>query len=264
MELKNQKITRQLQADVQQQNSQVVFSFASEVPYLRTDQFGSYYQILKCDPQYCDTSRLNDGACQLLLDHDWQRSIGVCKKYWFANGKLYASIKFSRSQFAQGIKRDVLDQIRRNVSIGYIVRDYKVVEPIDGIKTIEITDWQPYQLTICSVPADYAVGYKRSLDESNTEEKEQKGVQMDAQTDKITSDTELASKELEVEETDGVREDQDTVVEDLETKSEEATKVEEETKEEICPDCNKPVGECECKACGEEEKKDCGGEMKPE
>lgn len=118
MELKNQKVTRQFTAEIDNENNQVVMSFASETPYLRHSQIGQYYEILKCQPQYVDTSRLEDGACQLLLDHDWQRSIGVCKKHWFANKKLYASIKFSRSNFAQGIKRDVLDQIRRNVSIG--------------------------------------------------------------------------------------------------------------------------------------------------
>lgn len=272
MDLKNQKVTRQLQADVEQQNSQVVFSFASEVPYLRQSELGEYYQILKCQPQYVDTSRLEDGACQLLLDHDWQRSIGVCKRYWFANQKLYASIKFSRSNFAQGIKRDVLDQIRRNVSIGYIVNDYKVVEPIDGIKTIEVTDWQPYQLTICSVPADPTVGYQRSLDEDTVEAKEQKGTQMKDAKNNQTTATELAEQttvEREVKETNVDLENKDLAVENGEAKSVEDTEVAEETKEkeakEVCPECGKEPCECEQKSTEEadKEKKSCG-EGKPE
>lgn len=276
---KNIKVTRQLQADVQQQNSQVVFSFASEVPYLRHDQFGSYYEILKCEPQYVDTSRLEDGACQLLLDHDWQRSIGVCKRYWFANKKLYASIKFSRSQFAQGIKRDVLDQIRRNVSIGYIVNDYKVVEAIDGIKTIEVTDWQPYQLTICSVPADPTVGFQRSLADTTNEELDRKDTQMkNAKTNK-TDSAELARQTEQVVETkttDVELENKDLAGEVVETKSEEPPKEAEEDKEkqlenedqqkEVCPKCGKEPCQCVEKSEGEEdtEEKNCGGEMKPE
>ena len=82
-----------------------------------------------------------------------------------ANKKLYASCAFSKSNFAQGIKRDVLDLIRRNVSLGYIVKDYKVVNPIDGIKTIEVTDWEPYEFSIVSVPADVNAGYLRSLED---------------------------------------------------------------------------------------------------
>lgn len=271
MDLKNKKITRQLQADVEQQNSQVVFSFASEVPYLRQSELGEYYQILKCQPQYVDTSRLEDGACQLLLDHDWQRSIGVCKRYWFANQKLYASIKFSRSNFAQGIKRDVLDEVRRNVSIGYIVNDYKVVEPIDGIKTIEVTDWQPYQLTICSVPADPTVGYQRSLDNSTVEAKEQKGTQMKDAKNNQTTATELAEQttvEREVKETNVELENKDLAGETVETKSVEDNEVAEETEKEtkeVCPKCGKEP--CECEKSTEEadnEEKNCGEEPKQE
>lgn len=261
-------------ADVQQQNSQVVFSFASEVPYLRQSDVGDYYEILKCQPQYVDTSRLEDGACQLLLDHDWQRSIGVCKKYWFADKKLYASIKFSRSNFAQGIKRDVLDEIRKNVSIGYIVKDYKVVEAIDGIKTIEVTDWQPYQLTICSVPADPTVGFQRSL-EDTTNEAEGKETQMKNAKNNKTDSTELAEQrklEVEEKETNVELENKDLAGEDLESKSEETTEVEEKAREvekeeqqkELCPECGKPAEQCQCeKACGDKEQKACG-EEKPE
>ena len=269
MDLKNQKVTRQLKADVQQQNSQVVFSFASEVPYLRTDQFGSYYQILKCQPQYVDTSRLEDGACQLLLDHDWQRSIGVCKKYWFADKKLYASIKFSRSNFAQGIKRDVLDEIRKNVSIGYIVKDYEVVDSIDGIKTIEVTDWQPYELTICSVPADPTVGFQRSLDEATEDAKEGKETQMkNAKNNKDASTELVGQKKLEVEEkeTDVELENKDLARETVEKTDEVAKETEEETKAEVCPKCGKAPCQCVEKECDgtKPEEKECGQEPKQE
>lgn len=273
MKIKNQKVTRQLQADIDQQNSQVVFSFATETPYLRSTQLGQYYQILKCQPQYVNTSRLDDDACQLLLDHNWQRTVGVCKKYWFANKKLYASCKFSKSQFAQGIKRDVLDLIRRNVSLGYIVKDYKVVDPIDGIKTIEVTNWEPYQFSIVSVPADINAGYLRSLDNS-IEEKEQKGIQMDAQNNKDVS-TELATETtIETKEADVDLEDKNLDGEDLEGTSEEATEVEkekekqleqEDQQKEVCPECGKDPCQCEKSCDGEKpEEKECGEAPKQE
>ena len=268
MDLKNQKITRQLQADVQQENSQVVFSFASEVPYLRQSEVGQYYEILKCQPQYVDTSRLEDGACQLLLDHDWQRSIGVCKKYWFADKKLYASIKFSRSNFAQGIKRDVLDQIRKNVSIGYIVKDYQVVDAIDGIKTIEVTDWQPYELTICSVPADPTVGFQRSLDDSTEDTNEGKETQMkNAKNNKTDSTGSIEQDKLEVEktETNSELENKDLAGETVEKTDETAKETEEETKAEVCPECGKEPCQCEKSCDGEKpEEKECGQEPKQE
>ena len=267
MKIKNQKVTRQLQADVQQQNSQIVFSFATQTPYLRQSEAGSYYEILKCQPQYVDDSRLKDDGCQLLLDHNWERTVGVIKNYWFENGKLYASCKFSKSQFAQGIKRDVLDLIRRNVSIGYIVKDYKVVDAIDGIKTVEVTNWEPYEVSIVSVPADINAGYLRSLDD-NTIEGDGKEPQMkNAKNNKVDS-TELAEQAVvEEKKTDVDLENKDLAGEDLESKSKEATEVEEETKEkELCPECNKPLDQCECeKDCGgDKEKKECSGEVEPE
>ena len=273
MNIKDQKVTRQLQADVQQQNSQVVFSFATQTPYLRQSEVGQYYEILKCQPQYVDDSRLKDDGCQLLLDHNWERTVGVLKKYWFANGKLYASCKFSKSQFAQGIKRDVLDMIRRNVSIGYIVKDYQVVDSIDGIKTIEVTNWEPYEVSIVSVPADINAGYLRSLEKNTEEAEEGKDTQMKNAKNNKTDSTELVEQtELERKETDVDLENKDLAGEDLESKSEETTEVEEEVEKEkqleqkeICPECNKPLDQCQCeKACdGDKEEKACG-EEKPE
>ena len=242
------------------ENKELVFSVADEAPYLRHDQtFGDYYEVLEISEQAIDTTRLMKNM-PFLKDHDHSAQLGAVKKFWLANGKLYVSVKFSRSRFAQSIKEDIIDLIRQNTSIGYYVNQFQRTGQIDGIPVLRAISWTPYECSSVSVPASVWVGYNRSL-----EVKEQKGQAMDAQTDKIDSASERAVETAEVEETDRNREDQTTIVEDLETKSEETTEgKEEETKEELCPECNKPVGECECKACGEEEKKDCGGEMKPE
>ena len=260
MELKTNNFKRQMETtDFQQaENKQLIFSVADEAPYLRHDEaFGDYYEVLEISEQAIDTTRLVKNM-PFLKDHDHSAQLGAVKKFWLQNGKLYVSVKFSRSKFAQSIKEDIIDLIRQNTSIGYYVNEFQRTGQIDGIPVLRAISWTPYECSSVSVPASVWVGYNRSL-----EVKEQKGQDMNAQTDKTTDDVELAEKAIEGQETDQCREDQATIVEDLETKAEETDKV-EETKEEICPDCNKPVGECECKACGEEEKKDCGGEMKPE
>ena len=245
----------------QAENKQLIFSVADQMPYLRHDEtFGDYYEVLEISEQAIDTTRLMKNM-PFLKDHDHSAQLGAVKKFWLANGKLYVSVKFSRSRFAQSIKEDIIDLIRQNTSIGYYVNQFQRTGQIDGIPVLRAISWTPYECSSVSVPASVWVGYNRSL-----EVKEQKGTQMkDAEDIKTDSAVELAEKKLEVEETDGNREDQATIVEDLETKSEEATEGKEEEKE-LCPDCNKPIDECECKekACGEEEQKDCGGEMKPE
>ena len=245
----------------QTENKELVFSVADQMPYLRHDEtFGDYYEVLEISEQAIDTTRLVKNM-PFLKDHDHSAQLGAVKRFWLQNGKLYVSVKFSRSKFAQSIKEDIIDLIRQNTSIGYYVNQFQRTGQIDGIPVLRAISWTPYECSSVSVPASVWVGYNRSL-----EVKEQKGQDMNAQTDKTDSASERAVETAKVEETDVVREDQATIVEDLETKSEETTEVEEETKEEICPDCNKPIDECECKqkACGEEEKKDCGGEMKPE
>lgn len=249
----------------QMENKELVFSVADQMPYLRHDEtFGDYYEVLEISERAIDTTRLVKNM-PFLKDHDHSAQLGAVRKFWLQNGKLYVSVKFSRSKFAQSIKQDIIDLIRQNTSIGYYVNQFQRTGQIDGIPVLRAISWTPYECSSVSVPASVWVGYNRSL-----EVKEQKGqAQMNAQTDKTDSATERAVETTKVEETDLDREDQTTIVEDLETKSEESTEVEKETVEnekekELCPNCNKPLDECECKACGEEEQKDCGGEMKPE
>ena len=266
MELKNNNFKRQMQTtDFQQaENKQLIFSVADQMPYLRhDDNYGDYYQVLQISEDAIDTTRLVKNM-PFLKDHDHSVQLGAVKKFWLTNGKLYVSVKFSRSKFAQSIKEDIIDLIRQNTSIGYYVNEFKRDGDIDGIPVLRAISWTPYECSSVSVPASVYVGYNRSI------EIQQKGAEMkNAQTDKTDTASTVDEQvgERKIEETDSCREDQATIVEDVETKSEKAEEVvEEENKEkELCPECNKPLDECECeKACGEEEQKDCGGEMKPE
>lgn len=255
MELKTNDFKRQMQTtDFQQaENKQLIFSVADQMPYLRHDDvFGDYYEVLEISEDAIDTTRLVKNM-PFLKDHDHSAQLGAVKKFWLQDKKLYVSVKFSRSRFAQSIKEDIIDLIRQNTSIGYFVDQFMRTGDIDGIPVLRAVKWTPYECSSVSVPASVFVGYNRSI------EIKQKGQDMDAQTDKIDSTSELAveTEERKVEETDGNREDQATVVEDLETKSEESTEVEEkkpeETKAEVCPECGKDPCECEKeKSCGEE------------
>lgn len=250
MNLNNNDFKRQMQTtDFQQaENKQLVFSVADETPYLRHDDvFGDYYEVLEISEEAIDTTRLVKNM-PFLKDHDHSVQLGAVKSFWLQNKKLYVSVKFSRSKFAQSIKEDIIDLIRQNTSIGYYINQFERTGQIDGIPVLRAVSWTPYECSSVSVPASVFVGYNRSI------EIKQKGQDMDAQTDKTDSNVELENKELEVEEAEGNREDQATVVEDLETKSGESTET-EETKAEVCPECGKDPCECEKeKACGEEPK----------
>lgn len=254
MELKTNNFKRQMQTtDFQQtENKELVFSVADQMPYLRHDEtFGDYYEVLEISENAIDTTRLVKNM-PFLKDHDHSAQLGAVKKFWLENGKLYVSVKFSRSRFAQSIKEDIIDLIRQNTSIGYYVNQFQRTGQIDGIPVLRAISWTPYECSSVSVPASVFVGYNRSI------EIQQKGQDMNAQTDKVTTDTEIAveTAERKIEETEQCREDQATIVEDLETKSEETVEVakeeEKDQQKDVCPQCGKDPCQCEQKSCGEQ------------
>jgi HK97 family phage major capsid protein len=134
-------------------------SFSSEFPVERW--FG--VEILDHSEGSVDLSRMN-GSAALLLNHDPDRQIGVIEKAWLKDRKMYATVRFSSGALGEEIFRDVKDGIRNLVSIGYRLTDRKkvTIEEIDGKETYRFQEWQPYEGSIVSVPADPTVGVGRN------------------------------------------------------------------------------------------------------
>lgn len=137
----------------------VPLSFASNSPVERW--FG--YEVLDISKGACDLTRLeNSGA--ILVNHDWDDQVGVCLEASIdaKTGKARCVAKFGRSQRATDIFNDIVDGIRSLVSVGYIVRKM-VLQSVEGdVETHRVTDWQPFEVSIVSVPADPSVGVGRS------------------------------------------------------------------------------------------------------
>ena len=132
-------------------------SFSSEMPVER----GGYMEVLSHEPSDVDLSRLND-AHPLLLNHDPERQIGVVETAAIAADKKgRAKVRFSKSQLGDEIWRDVKDGIRRLVSVGYRRTKELASEVRDGVESVRFA-WQPYEVSIVSVPADASVGVGRS------------------------------------------------------------------------------------------------------
>ena len=75
-----------------------------------------------------DLRRANTGAVPLLLDHQATRSdllIGTAEGARVENGKIVAEVRFSKEPAAQRYYRDVIDGIRNNLSVGYIVNQWR-------------------------------------------------------------------------------------------------------------------------------------------
>ena len=145
---------------VNQDARTVELAFSSEAPVQRW--YGT--EILSHAPEAVVMTRLNDGAA-LLLDHDWEKQIGVVETVSIdADRRGRAVVRFGKSARAEEIFQDIADGIRRHVSVGYRIIDAERTEIKDGEDTWTITKWEPFEISIVSVPADTSVGVGRSMD----------------------------------------------------------------------------------------------------
>jgi HK97 family phage major capsid protein len=104
-----------------------------------------------------------DGA-PLLLDHDPTKQIGVLEKTW-VDGSVkrgYTTARFSKNPLAQEVLQDVIDGIRKNVSVGYRVNKMVLEKQDQNADSYRATDWQPLEVSVVSIPADPTVGIGRS------------------------------------------------------------------------------------------------------
>lgn len=140
----------------------VTLAFSSETPYERS--FG--IEILDHDAKSIRLGRLLDGG-PLLLNHDDGRQIGVVESVENGSDRvLRAKVRFGKSKEADEIFNDVVDGIRRKVSVGYIIHNMILDTKEKGAETYRVIDWEPLEISIVSIPADNSVGVGRSHDES--------------------------------------------------------------------------------------------------
>ena len=211
--------------------NKLVFSCASPTPYTREYEDLIYNEVLEISDTSIDFTRLVDQRSPLLFEHDMEKQIGVVDKAWIENEKLYVAVRFSRSKFAQEILADIKDDIRRNVSIGYIVNDYQMVENENDIPTMIVKNFTIYEVSIVSAPADPFVGVNRNLKiglntmENNEENNEEVKTQEDVVVEAVDE-----TKACKVDETKEVVEEtvEETPVEEIKEEV-----VEEVVQEEI-------------------------------
>lgn len=146
-------------AAINEEARTVTLAFASEAP---VDRWWGR-EILECSASAMRQGRLATGA-NLLCDHDARDVVGVIESVELGADRIVrAVVRFGKSARAEEVWQDVRDGIRRNVSVGYIVHRAVLAEERDGLETYRVTDWEPYEISLVSVPADASVGVGRSL-----------------------------------------------------------------------------------------------------
>lgn len=152
-------------AAVNEKDRTVDLSFSSEEPYERW--FG--IEILDHAASSVRLGRLqNRGA--VLVNHRLDDQVGVVEEVSLGSDrKGRARVRFGKSSRAEEIFRDVVDGIRALTSVGYAIHEMKLEKASEGVDTYRVTDWEPYEISLVSVPADATVGVGRAAEETNLE-----------------------------------------------------------------------------------------------
>lgn len=189
---KNQKREMTLTSDVlsDTNNRTVSLAFSSENPVVRNIGGQEYNEILLHNPENISLERLQNKAA-LLFNHDFDNHIGVIESASIDSDHIgRALVRFS----SVGIGAEKYEMVREGtlskVSVGYSILDYR----IEGDNLL-VTKWEPYEISMVSVPADDQVGVGRSLEEEKDESEH------DQTSTEITGDgTEPTTEEIQVTE----------------------------------------------------------------
>lgn len=143
-------------------------SISSETPYARymadpeSGEWVKALEVLGHGPGEIDDTRMRDGL--VIQDDHYGDQIGIMDKPEVKDGKIVGTIRFGHSQKARDIEADALDGIKRNMSVGYIVNEYRRdgVDAATGLPIFRVTNWTPYEASFVNVPADTNIGVGRA------------------------------------------------------------------------------------------------------
>lgn len=161
-------------ASIDTKNRIVPVSFSSDQPVQRYWWDGEdYNEILGHAKGNADLTRLRDIGVAL-FNHDPARPIGKVLNPVIDSKTMKgtAAIRFDTDEASDVIYQKVLSGTLQGVSVGYRVTDWETVKAgefsADGLYEgpCEIArSWEPFEISIVSVPADATVGVGRSMDD---------------------------------------------------------------------------------------------------
>jgi HK97 family phage major capsid protein/HK97 family phage prohead protease len=130
------------------------FSLSSEHPVER----GFGLEVLSHKPGSIRMDRLTRGTMPLLVNHNWDDPVGMVDTGDVRDGKLTVTAHLFDTDRAKEVSR-WLEGGLRNVSVGYRIHD---AEEDRKSGEFRVTDWEPYEASLVTVPADPTVGLGRA------------------------------------------------------------------------------------------------------
>ena len=120
-------------------------------------------EVLSHEPAAVNLKRAKAGALPLLFNHDINDPIGIITGARVEKNRLMVDAKLFPTDRAHEVNT-MIDGGLRNVSLAYRVH---VIEEDVKNQTYTVTDWEPYEVSIVTVPADPTVGIGRNETEYN-------------------------------------------------------------------------------------------------
>jgi hypothetical protein len=163
------------------------FVFSSEYPVLRYDYWEdeAFYEVLSHDPSSVNTQRITAGVCPILWNHNWDLQRGIVKSVNFTDGKASCYVEYDDNEDGKDLCHLVQKGTRTGVSFMYQVHDeYTELPAKEAVALIEkyrLSDkgyypvrvsknWEIFEISHVSVPADPTVGVGKSLQRSEKDE----------------------------------------------------------------------------------------------
>lgn len=171
----------------------VLLAFSSETPVTRNIGGQEYNEILLHGTENVLLDRLNSGAA-LLFNHNMDAHIGTIEAATIDSDRVgRALVRFSSVGLGAEKYAMVQERTLQKVSVGYSILDHQ----IEGNDLI-ITQWEPYEISMVTVPADNEVGIGRAL-ETNTDDEQESSAELEETNTEQESSTEITETNAEQE-----------------------------------------------------------------
>lgn len=156
--LKLPTLTRELTPEItlraEEGVTRLTFPASSETPVERW--FGE--EVLSHEGSAVRMERIKRGAVPMLFNHDWDDPIGMIDAARIEDSRLVVDAHLFETPRAAEIAAMLRGGLR-NVSLGYRLH---VVEEDKKKNTFTARDWEPFEVSIVTIPADPTVGIGRS------------------------------------------------------------------------------------------------------
>jgi len=173
--------------------------FATDTPVLTRDSDGElFYEVLSFEEGHVRMERLLAGA-PVLDTHDKWRGVkdgvlGVVDAASLEQGRGVATLRFSDRKDLEGLRSDIKSGIIKNVSTGYRVYQYRdVTEQGAATRTWLAIDWEPTEISMVPIPADYKASVRSMGNPPKT------------QIIKITNNVKMTPEEIAAQEAERTR-----------------------------------------------------------